>query len=124
MLLGNSRVGGGPAIAHLRVKPMFRTLPRGRSEWLHLLAFPFQAYVVVAIFVEKYFLRSLPTHSRASLDNFKCWVIFGYSVCFFALLGVGTVQLCTGRRRLGVVNLCLAALGALIALSLMNFVYA
>lgn len=102
---------------------MFRAFPRGRSEWLQLLVFPFQAYVVVAIFVERYFMRSLESHSRGSLAEFKCWVMVGYSVCFFALLGVGTVQLCAGRRRLGLVNVCLAVLSALVALSLMNFVY-
>jgi hypothetical protein len=102
---------------------MFRAFPRGRSEWLQLLVFPFQAYVVVAIFVEKYFMRSLDPHSRGSLAEFKFWVMLGYAACFLALLTVGIAQLCAGRRRLGIVNLCLAALSVLVALSLANFVY-
>ena len=90
---------------------------------MRVLVFPFQAYVVVALFVERYFMWSLEPHSRGRLAEFKFWVMCGYSIYFFALLGTGTVQLCAGRRRLGLVNLCLAALSAIVALSLMNFVY-
>jgi hypothetical protein len=104
---------------------MFHAFPKSRSEWLRVLLFPFQAYVVVAYFVEQCFVRSLPGNGgyRASLTSFKLWVISGYSVCFIVLLCVGIIQLSTGRRVRGVVNIGLAILGALLGLSMMNFVY-
>ena len=104
---------------------MFRAFPKSRSEWLQVLLFPFQAYVVVAYLVEQYFVRSLPGNGgyRGSLTSFKLWVISGYSVCFIVLLCVGIIQLSTGRRARGFLNIGLAILGALLVLSMMNFVY-
>jgi len=102
---------------------MFRAFPKSRREWLQVLLFPFQAYVVVAYFVEQYFVRLLPGKYRGSLMSFKHWVISGYSVCFIVLLCVGIIQLSTGRRARGFLNIGLAILGALLGLSMMNFTY-
>jgi hypothetical protein len=105
---------------------MFRFIPREQGEWLRVLLFPFQAYVVVAFLVEQYFIRSLPSGGgyRGSLAEFKVWVIAGYAICFLVLLGVGIVQIFTNHRLRGFLNVGLAALGALLGLSMMNFVYA
>lgn len=104
---------------------MFQFFPRGRQEWLRVLLFPFQAYVVIAYLVEQYFIRSLPANGgyRGSLSEFKAKLLLGYTVCVLVLLSVGIVQMLAGRWLRGVLNAVLAALGVLIGLSMMNFGY-
>jgi hypothetical protein len=104
---------------------MFRPFPRGRQGWLRVLLFPFQAYVLIAIFVERYFMNSLPGNGgyRGSLAEFKLTVVAGYAVSFLVLLCVGVGHFLTGRVRSACLNLGLAALAALLGCSMMNFAY-
>ena len=104
----------------------FHLFPRNWQEWRRAALFPFQAYVVIAIFVERHYWSSLPGYGgyRGSLGDFKAEVILGYAVCAAVLLSVGLAQILTGYRRRAWWNLGLAGTGALIALSMMNFVVA
>jgi hypothetical protein len=104
---------------------MFHLFPRARQEWLRVLLFPFQAYVVVAYFVEQYFIHSLPGNGgyRGSLDEFAICVVAGYAVCFLVLLCVGISQMVAGHRLRGFLNVGLAVLGCLLGLWMMNFVH-
>ncbi len=88
--------------------------------------FPFQAYVIIAIFVERHYWNSLPGYGgyRGELSEFKLDVILGYAVCVALLLGAGLAQVLTGHPHRALFNFVLAIYGALIALSLMNFVVA
>jgi hypothetical protein len=98
---------------------MFHLFPNSRQEWLRVLVFPFQAYVVVAVFVEQYFWELLPGNGgyRGAMFGFNAMVLLGYIFCILMLLGLGFAFLLTGRRRSGWLNLALAALGALFAYS-------
>jgi hypothetical protein len=98
-----------------KVISVFYCFPKKRIEWLRVLLFPFQAYVVVAFFVERFFWSSLPAGGgyRGSLSGFVAGVILGYVACAVVLFGVGSIQILTGHRRNGCQNLCLAGLGVL-----------
>jgi hypothetical protein len=103
---------------------MFRVFPKGRREWLRAALFLFQAYIPVAYCVEQYFIRQTPWAYRGALDEFKGDVILGYAVCLLVLLGVGLGQIAVSRWRRGFLNFGLAALGAVIAFRMNNFVTA
>jgi hypothetical protein len=103
---------------------MFRVFPKGRGEWSRAALFPFQAYIPVAYCVEQYFVRQLPGAYGAALDEFKGDVILGYFVCFLVLLVVGLGQIAVSRWKGGLLNFGLAALGAVIAFRMNNFVTA
>lgn len=102
---------------------MFQIFPKGKREWLRVLLFPFQAYVVVARIEEHYFIRSLAYPYRGMMSDFRMWVYGGFVVCFPVLLGVGIVQMFTGHRLGGFLNISLAALAGWFVHSI-NFVIA
>ena len=91
----------------------FHLLPRNKKEWRQIALFPFQAYVVIAYFVERHFWYSLPGNGgyRGSLLSFKMDVFLGYDVCIAVLLYVGVTQWFTHNRRKALVNFGLAIFG-------------
>jgi hypothetical protein len=97
---------------------MFQLFPKRKREWLRVLLFPFQAFVVVGYFVHHYFFSSLPYGYRGELSNLNVDMLFGYAVCFLVLLVVGIAQIAKGHRMLGIFNMGLAALAAKFAMSL------
>jgi hypothetical protein len=78
----------------------------------------------VAFFVARLFARNWPYGTPWDMTDFKLDAILGYVVCFVVLSGVALIQLFTGHRRSAFLNLCLAALTALLCLPLFNFVRA
>jgi len=90
---------------------VFQVVPKNREEWLRALFFPFQAYVAVAYFVERYFVTRWPPHSYGP-GEFRASLFLGYGLCVVVLLGMGICQLTKGQIRKGFVNLGLAVLGA------------
>ena len=105
------------------MKPTFRLLPRNKGEWWQVALFPFQAYVIVAHVVERYFVGSVAYPYRGMMDDFTAWVLAGFVVCFPVLLIVGIEQMFTGHRLRGFLNICLAVLAGWFAHST-NFVIA
>jgi len=108
-----------------QVMPIFQLYPKTRAEWLWACVFPFQIYVVVAFFVQRYFVSrwAWAGGGYMGLGDFRLAVHLGNGICFLVLLGIGIEQLITRQRWMGCVNLGIAALNACKFLT-MNFVEA
>src|ERR1700677_1280984 len=105
---------------------IFQIFPKRKNEWLRALLFPFQAYVIIAHFIEWHFWDSLPASGgyRGSLGGFMAGVSLGYFVCAVVLFGVGIRQVTLGHRYKGWLNIGLAVLGYLFACDMPNLVMA
>lgn len=98
---------------------MFQIFPKDKPGWLRALILPFQAYVVAAFVVKKYYLG----HYGGYLEDFGGWYLFGFLVCFPVLLCVGIVQMCTRRRFRGLLNIGFGSLAGWLICSI-NYVRA
>jgi hypothetical protein len=104
------------AIDHKPLKPDAPTSSPKR-EWLRVLLIPFQIYVPGAFFLLQYAFRS--SSGKRSLYESTDHIIVGYDICFLVLLFAGFVQIFTGKRASGFLNVGLAALCALLSCALM-----
>jgi hypothetical protein len=79
---------------------MPRLFPGSPLEWARVLLLPFQAYAVLAVFVERYFSSIWPPDSHSmwrTRQAFQDCIAHGYLVCFFVFLAVGIRQLVLQR---------------------------
>jgi hypothetical protein len=54
--------------------------PGTPQDWLRGISFPFQAFVVLAIFVEQFFERQLPHNYQGGMSDARNYVSLGYLV--------------------------------------------
>src|ERR1022692_2608643 len=84
---------------------MFRFFPKGQQDWLRVLVFPFQAFVILAPIEYWYFMRLYGYFANnvfgPRLYYFDCinaakhlgaQIAIGYAICFFALVIFGFYQ--------------------------------
>jgi len=90
---------------------MFHLFPRQRQEWLRVLLFPFQAYVVLGHCATLYLLSIWHFRNVGPLNHFADQLLFGYLVSFFVLFPVGLYQHHLGFRAGGWLNVGLALWG-------------
>jgi hypothetical protein len=94
---------------------MFHFFPRGQQDWLRVLAFPFQAFVILAPVTYFYLLHIWPHRGEVShLNHFADQLAPGYLFCFIVLLAVGFRQKSAGYRVDSYFSFCLAVLSILL----------
>jgi hypothetical protein len=103
---------------------MFHLFPKRRQDWLRVLVFPFQAYVIIAFFVERYFASIWPGHTRWTMTDLKLFMVSGNVVCFFVFLVAGVRQSFLRQWTVACLHFGFAVLSVLLCLPMLNFVQA
>jgi hypothetical protein len=98
---------------------MFQLSPNDKQGWLRALILPFQAYVVAAFVVKKYYIG----HYGGYIQDFGGGYLCGLFVCSLVLLCIGTVQMFTQRLFHGLLNISLGAFAGWLVLTV-NYVRA
>jgi energy-coupling factor transporter transmembrane protein EcfT len=115
---------------------MFHLFPKGRQDWLRVLAFPFQAFVILAPIVFWYFMGrysgcldsngSHPVYARFdyghAMTGLADQILVGCLVCFFVLLAFGFYQRAIGHRVSARVDFVLAALSIILIFVIPNMI--
>lgn len=102
---------------------MLRVFPKHRSEWLRVLLFPFQAYVVLGHCATVYLLSIWRFRNVSPLNHFADQLLIGYVLSFLVLLPVGLYQRHLGYRARGYLNIGLA-LWAIVSIAIPGWVQA
>ena len=89
-----------------------------------MLVFPFQAYVIIAFFVERYFASIWPGHTRWTMTDLKLFMAAGYVVCFLFFLVVGVRKLFLRQWTIACLHFGFAVLSVFLCLPMLNFVQA
>jgi hypothetical protein len=96
-------------------KIMFRLFPKNRQDWLRVVVFPFQAYVILGPASYCYWLHIWPHQGEVGpLNDFGHQLSAGYLLCLLVLATIGFRQLVLEHGRKAYVNLGLAALSLLL----------
>jgi len=90
---------------------MFHAFPKNRLEWLRVLVFPFQAYVVLGHCATLCLLSIWHFRNVGPLNHFADQLLMGYAFCFIVLFPFGLHQHRLGFRVRGYVNIGLALWG-------------
>jgi hypothetical protein len=88
---------------------MFKLFPKDRRDWLRVLIFPFQAYVILTAIIYTYFFNIWPRRGVDELNHFGGQLVYGCFICFLVLSFVGLLQ----RTPKKYLNFSLAALSIL-----------
>ena len=86
-----------------------------------MLLFPFQAYVIIAFIIERYFASIWSGHTRWTMTDLKLFIAGGYAVCFFVFLVAGVRQLFLRQWSIACLHLGFAVLSVLFCFPMLNF---
>jgi hypothetical protein len=102
---------------------MFRLIPKGQQDWLRVLAFPFQAFVILAPIAYWYFMGQYGHYANNVLGprynsfnyieagkHLSIQMGVGYVICFLALMIFGFYHKAAGHRMSAYASFFFAAL--------------